>query len=116
MRQWYNDEVGKIPELNAKWKEQGLGAEERARRAYEIRHNARLQARAFMENPDEVAALRARDKAKYGNPDGPSFEQLVEDNKKSGLSGDEIYESMIDSSRRTSKEYNEKFGIKPRSP
>ncbi|WP_206365332.1 hypothetical protein [Siculibacillus lacustris] len=116
IRQWYNDEVGKIPELNAKWKEQGLGAEERARRAYEIRHNARLQARAFMENPDEVAALRARDKAKYGNPDGPSFEQLVEDNKKSGLSGDEIYESMIDSSRRTSKEYNEKFGIKPRSP
>ncbi|OQW95111.1 MAG: hypothetical protein BWK79_03530 [Beggiatoa sp. IS2] len=112
IRQWYNDEVGKIPSLNEKWLSEGINAEERAKRAHEIRHNARLGARAMMQNKQEVTDLQARDQEKYGNPDGPTFEYLVEKNRQKSLQGDAVYEDIIGSSNRTNREYNEKFGVK----
>jgi hemophore-related protein len=111
IRQWYNDQVAVIPQLNEGWLQQGLSADERARLAADIRHSARLQARNFMQDKQEVADLQARDLEKYGNPDGPTFEQLVEKNIKDGLQGDAVYEAIISSSNRTSQEYNQKFGI-----
>jgi len=112
IRQWYNDVVGEIPTLNEKWISEGISVEERAKQAFEIRHNARLEARAMMQNKEEVAALQARDQEKYGNPDGPTFEYLVEKNREKGMEGDAIYENIIGSSNRTNREYNEKFGVK----
>lgn len=112
IRQWYNDTVDKIPALNEQWKKEGLSAEERAKKAQEIRHHARIEARSMMQNKQEVAELQARDKEKYGNPDGPTFEYLVEKNRLKGLQGDAVYEDIIGSSNRTNKEYNEKYGVK----
>jgi len=112
IRQWYNDVVGTIPDLNDKWLSEGLNAEERAKRAHEIRHNARLEARVMMQNKQEVIDLQARDQEKYGNPDGPTFDYLVEKNRKKGLEGDAVYEDIIGSANRTNQEYNEKFGVK----
>ena len=112
IRQWYNDEVSKIPALNEQWLAEGIGAEERAKRAHEIRHHARVAARAMMQNKQEVADLQARDQEKYGNPDGPTFQYLVEKNRSKGLQGDAVYEDIIGSSNRTNREYNEKFGVK----
>lgn len=112
IRQWYNNTVDKIPSLNENWISEGISVEERAKRAQEIRHNARLEARAMMPNKQEVADLQARDKEKYGNPEGPTFEYLVEKNRQKGLQGDAVYEDIIGSSNRTNKEYNEKFGVK----
>jgi hypothetical protein len=34
----------------------------------------------MMESAVEIEDLRARDLRLYGNPDGPTFEQLVQDN------------------------------------
>src|SRR5258705_897197 len=59
------------------WKRQGKPAEVRARLAYAIRRRARLVARAMMQDASEVAALRARDEMKYGNPYGPTFDRVV---------------------------------------
>ncbi len=112
IRQWYNDQVSVIPELNEQWTKERLGVKERARRAYGIRHDARIEARAMMQNKKEVEKLRKRDLKKYGNPDGPTFEYLVEKNRKKGLEGDEIYEGIISSSSRTNSKYNEKYGVK----
>lgn len=112
IRQWYNDEVNKIPALNEQWIAEGLSVEERAKRAQEIRHHARVEARVMMPNKQEVVDLQARDQEKYGNPDGPTFEYLVEKNRSKGLQGDAVYEDIIGSSNRTNKEYNEKFGVK----
>jgi len=116
IRQWYNDVVGQIPSLNEKWISEKLSAEERAKRAHEIRHNARLEARAMMQNQQEVADLQARDQEKYGNPEGPTFEYLVEKNRQKGLQGDAVYEDIVGSSNRTNREYNEKFGVKKEAP
>lgn len=115
IRQWYNDQVAVIPALNERWLSEGLSAEERARRAQEIRHAARLKARDFMADKREVADLQARDREKYGNPDGPTFEQLVQKTRDNGLTGDAVYQEIINSAGRTSRDYNDKFGVKPRA-
>ncbi|MCP4694759.1 MAG: hypothetical protein GY859_42420 [Desulfobacterales bacterium] len=93
-----------------------MDAAERAKRAYEIRHNARINARALMKNRLEVEMLRARDMEKYGHPDGPTFLRLVEKNCAKGLRGDEIYEAIVQSSSRTSAEFNKRFGIESGNP
>ncbi|HEU4404837.1 MAG TPA: hypothetical protein VFS43_06055 [Polyangiaceae bacterium] len=91
----------------------GEGAEARARKAYQTRRDARLIGRAMMSDRREVEGLRARDEQKYGRPDGPSFEQLVEHQKKKGLAGDAIYEAIVASSQRTDGAVNEVLGVKP---
>jgi len=101
VRQWYLTQVARIPELNEQWIQQGLSAQARAEAAWRIRHDARLVARAMMADPVEVELLRARDLAKYGHPDGPAFEFLVEQCRKAGLEGEAVYEAIIDGSYRT---------------
>lgn len=77
IRSWYLREVAKIAKLDEQWAAQGETLERRSYLAWKTRHDLRLEARARMENPDEVALLEARDQAKYGNPDGPTFEQRI---------------------------------------
>ncbi len=71
VRVYYNQVVDTIGPADEGWKREGLSAEERARRAFAIRHDARLTCRAMMADPREVDDLRRRDQEKYGNPDGP---------------------------------------------
>ncbi|MCA9558067.1 MAG: hypothetical protein KC583_05810, partial [Myxococcales bacterium] len=111
IRAWYLKENGSIEALNQKWLEEGLSAEERARRAYEVRHGARVKARTMMQDKRAVADLQARDVKKYGNPDGPTFEQLVEKARKGGKQGDGPYDEIVGSSQRTDKATNERFGL-----
>ena len=115
IRQWYNDQVAVIPELDRQWIKQGLSAEQRASKAQEIRHHARIQARAYMQDKAEVADLQKRDKEKYGNPDGPTFAYLVQQNRNKGLKGDAVFEDIIGSANRTNAEYNAKFMVQPTS-
>ena len=72
--------VAEISKLNLEWVAQGRSLEERTRHAWQIRHEARTEARSMMESAVEIEDLRARDLRLYGNPDGPTFEQLVQDN------------------------------------
>lgn len=116
IRQWYNDQVSVIPALDAQWIAQGLSAEDRARKAHDIRHAARLKAREFMQNKQEVADLQERDLAKYGNPDGPTFDFLVEKNRAQGMTGDAAYQAIIGSANRTDPAYNQRNGVKPSGP
>ncbi|PRQ06872.1 hypothetical protein [Enhygromyxa salina] len=109
VRDWYNAQVATIPEQNQAWLAEGLSAELRAQRAYAIRHDARIEARNKMSSEAEVEQLRARDQAKYGDPDGPTFEYLVDKNRGKGLEGDAIYEAIIESSARTDEQTNARF-------
>jgi hypothetical protein len=117
IREHYLALVSRIAPANEAWVKEGVPPEERARRAYQMRHDARLTARAMMGDPAEVADLQARDREKYGNPDGPTFEQLVESGKKKGRSGDALYQAIVESSQRTDNIVNEMFGLdKPKPP
>jgi hypothetical protein len=111
IRVYYNQVVSTIGPSNEQWKRDGLPAEERARRAFTIRHDARLACRAMMASSSDVEDLRKRDQEKYGQPDGPTFEQLVDSGKKKGAAGDAVYEGIIASAQKTDETYNRAFGI-----
>jgi hypothetical protein len=111
IRKWYLEQVAQIPELNEQWLANGFSAKERAKRAWQIRHEARLKARKMMANAEEVEMLRARDIAEYGNENGPGFEYLIDECRKAGLRGNNIYEAIIKGSYRTNKGVNEKLKL-----
>jgi hypothetical protein len=109
IRQWYIDQVSTVPHLDQQWRQQGIPVEERAFRAWQVRHDARIRAREMMESAEEVELLRQRDIKFYGNPDGPSFEHLVIQAVARGLQGEEIYQSIISSSSRTDEQVNKRL-------
>lgn len=107
IRRWYNYQVVAIPRINKRWIEKGQSLEDRARRAYTLRHNARINARYMMADQSEVAVLRQRDQAKYGNPDGPTFDYLINKGIAQGKRAEEVYKGMISSSSRTDTRFND---------
>jgi hypothetical protein len=106
VRQWYLEQVSRIPEENRRWLREGFSARERAEMAWRIRHESRLRARSMMADPADVELLRQRDVAVYGNPDGPTFGFLVEKLSEAGLEGDAIFQKIIDGAYRTDADTN----------
>lgn len=106
IRIWYNYQVIAISKLNERWEDENISLEERAKKAYELRHNARVNARFMMQDKSAVKMLQERDMAKYNNPDGPTFTQLLQKNIDKGLSTSEAYDNIIKSSSRVSTVYN----------
>jgi len=97
--------------MNRVWVSEGIGVAERAKRAWMMRHEARLLARQMMKDPRQVEELRKRDLEKYGNPDGPSFQYLIRQGTKLGLKGDKIYEAIIEGAFMTNADVNRRFKI-----
>ncbi len=106
IRIWYNYQVVAISKLNENWIRHGISLKERAIKAYELRHSARVNARFMMADKAEVKKIQERDQQKYGNPDGPTFNYLVKKTTAKGLSIEEAYQKIIESSSRVSKVYN----------
>jgi hypothetical protein len=104
--------VAAIGPANARWLEEGLSAEERARRAFQMRREARVTGRAMMTEKRDVLALEERDKAKYGHPDGPTFDELVQRNQAKGLQGDAVFEAIVESAQRTNGAVNDMVSSK----
>ena len=100
-RQLYLERVAAIGERDSQLRMQGGSAEARARAAYQARHDARMTTRAMMHDRSAVEGLEARDRVKYGTPDGPSFEHLVERAREKGSEGDAIFEAIVESAQRT---------------
>lgn len=106
IRTWYNFQVLAIPQLNEYWITQEVPLKDRAYKAYTLRHNARIHARFMMPNQEEVALLQKRDLDKYGNPDGPTFEDLLQKNQAKNMTLDQAYENIIKTASRTNNNYN----------
>jgi hypothetical protein len=110
VRQLYLERVAAIGERDAQQRAQGQGAEARARAAYQARHDARMTARAMMRDQEAVRGLEARDRLKYGDPDGPTFEYLVERGREKGREGDALFEGIVESAQRTDEATDRSFG------
>jgi hypothetical protein len=106
IRIWYNFQVLAIPKLNEYWITKEITLKERAYKAYNLRHNARIHARFMMLDQKEVAVLQKRDLDKYANPDGPTFEYLLQKNQDKDKSLEQAYESIIQSSSKTNNRHN----------
>lgn len=115
-RDWYHQQLARIPELVQSWTAEGIPLEQRARRAYEVRRNARLAARERMASRGGVETLSIRDAKKYGASDGPSFDALVEKQIGKGKSLEEAYLAVIESSQRSDDGYDQRFGGKSDAP
>jgi len=113
IRQYYLNVISGIRAADEEAKRNGVSAEQRARKAYQTRHDARMTCRAMMSDRHEVDDLHARDQAKYGHPDGPEFDQLVEHERGKGLTGDAAFEAIVASSQRTDGAVNEMLGVAP---
>lgn len=111
VREWYLKRVARIPELNKKWLAQKMPLKERAKAAWKVRHDARLKAREMMTNPEDVRNLQRRDIDLYGNPDGPTFDFLVEKLQNEGLEGNDVYKAIIEDSYHTNAGVNKKLGL-----
>ncbi|OBK04577.1 hypothetical protein A5639_20025 [Mycolicibacterium conceptionense] len=81
----------RMRDLNDQLAEAGVNAEERARRLSELRNSLRAWAYDLMSNR-EAAEFLARATV------NPTFEDLVARNSERGLTGDAIFEAIIDSS------------------
>ncbi|MFK7748393.1 MAG: LysM peptidoglycan-binding domain-containing protein [Kordia sp.] len=108
IRIWYNYQVVAISELNKNWIQQKIDLKTRAVKAYELRHNARINARFMMADRTAVKELQKRDIDKYGNPHGPTFEYLIGKCTKKGTAMATCYEDIIVSSSSVSTVYNSK--------
>lgn len=106
IRLWYNFQVVAIGAINEKWAQDGIDLATRAYKAYEMRHEARVNARFMMQDKAAVKKLQARDMQKYGNPNGPTFTYLLKKNTDKGLTVEEAYQAVIESSSRTDRRYN----------
>lgn len=111
IRQWYKNELAKIPQLNEQWIKENIPLAERAFRAWKFRHEKRLEGRGMMQKPSEVEALRQRDIVVYQNPDGPTFEFLIARLESEGLTGNAIFEAVIKGSYRTNSGVDKLLGF-----
>lgn len=111
-RQLYLERVAAIAGEDARWRAERVPAEERARRAFGLRRAARMTSRAMMADAAEVTLLQERDREKYGGPDGPTFEWLVEKARAKGLEGDALFESIVESAQRTDGDVNRATGTR----
>ena len=64
-----------------------------------------MRAREGM-SPEDVRKLESRDVEKYGHPDGPTFEQMLDRARSSGLRGDAVYEGVVESAQRSDPFFN----------
>ncbi|WP_309475864.1 PAAR domain-containing protein [Pseudomonas sp. B21-015] len=99
-RQWYLAEDAKI--LNRI--DTFAPLEVQARQAFEMRNANRTQAREFMS--DRISA----DRLTREEPN-MTWPQMIDYRKSQGLSGDEIYQSILESSQRTRVEVNKRLGV-----
>lgn len=111
VRQLYLERVSEIGPRDERLRAEGQSAEARAKAAFQARHDARVTARAMMQDVAGVEALRKRDREKYGTPDGPSFDYLVERARQKGLEGDAVYESIVESAQKTDAATNRSLGL-----
>lgn len=111
VRQFYIERVAAIGERDQQSRTAGKSAQERARAAYQLRQDARMTARAMMQDQEAVKGLEARDRVKYSNPAGPTFEYLLERARAKGLEGDAVFESIVESAQRTDAASNRSLGL-----
>lgn len=88
VRAWCNRQIESIAARDSVLAEEEDSLEVRARLAFEARRQARIAARSRMQLKEEVKLLEAPDRAVYGRPEGPSFEDLVERHHADGLPTD----------------------------
>lgn len=103
-RDLYRCMVARIGPADRALEAAGASPQERATHAWRLRHEARQVSRLLMNDTAAREALRTRDRAKYGDPDGPSLHWLYARQEAKGIFGDQAFLAIVDSAQRVSPE------------
>ncbi len=109
IRVWYDRMSLSVEQDRGKWAGQAL--ELQARRAWSIRHLARMLARLRMPDPDQVAELQRRDERDCGSPHGPTFDWLMRKAHDLGCSDEQAFKVIVETASKPNEEVNRQFGI-----
>jgi filamentous hemagglutinin len=96
-RRWYHQELARIPQQI----DRSQPLEQQARQAYRLRHDAQMQARRAMRDRASVAAL----------PEPRTWEALVARYRDAGLSGDAVWQAIIDAASRAGQDIDQAAGL-----
>ncbi|EST36421.1 hypothetical protein [Streptomyces roseochromogenus] len=105
IRMRYHALIGAMDRVRCAMRAAGRSPEEIARRLVDMRNDAKEITRAGM-TPEEVRLLEERNLAKYGNPLGPTADQL---HAKYGS-----WEKVADAATRTSRAVDSELGLEYR--
>lgn len=109
IRHWYIDQALSIQKKQLQWTKEGLSPKQQAKKAFDIRHRARLIARNRMISKEQVNLLHKRDQCVYGNPNGPTFQWEVNHAKNLGYTGNAVYLHIINSAKKTNRSVDHRF-------
>ena len=99
-RKWYLEQEAKIPDLI----DNSLPLEQQARQAFDLRNQYRTQARELMSDRQLAESL-------YATDPNLTWEQIVQKQIDKGLSGDDNYKAIIESSQRSRTSVNQSLGL-----
>ncbi len=99
-RKWYIEQEAKIPDLI----DDSLPLEQQARQAFDLRNQYRTQARELMSDRQLAEFL-------YATDPNLTWEQIIQKQIDKGLSGDDIYKAIIESSQRSRISVNQSLGL-----
>jgi hypothetical protein len=100
-RNWYHKQLDGIPsKINS-----NLPLKERAIKAFELRNKAKIEARSLMKNRKAAKELDITDPI-------PTLKDIVRKAyKEKGLAGDDLWEYILESSKRSRKSVDEALGL-----
>ena len=99
-RKWYLEQEAKIPNLI----DHSLPLEQQAKQAFDLRNQYRARARELMSDRQLAELL-------YVTDPNLTWEQIVQKQIDKGLSGDDIYKAIIESSQRSRTSVNQLLGL-----
>ena len=99
-RKWYLEQEAKIPDLI----DDSLPLEQQARQAFELRNQYRMQVRELMSDRQLAESL-------YVTDPNLTWEQIIQKQIDKGLSGDDIYKAIIESSQRSRTSINQSLDL-----
>jgi len=99
-RKWYLSHEEKIAEQV----DRSLPIKEQARQAFDLRNQYRTEARELMADRKLAESL-------YESDPNYTWEQMVQKQINRGLTGDDIYKAILESSQRSRKSVNQSLGL-----
>ena len=99
-RKWYLEQEAKIPDLI----DESLPLEQQARQAFDLRNQYRTQTRELMSDRQLAESL-------YRTDPNLTWEQVIQKQIGKGLSGDDVYKEILESSQRSRTSVNQLLGL-----
>ena len=99
-RRWYLEQEAKIPDLI----DDSLPIEQQARQAFDLRNQYRTQARELMLDQQLAESL-------FRTDPNLTWDQIIQKQVAKGLSGDDIYREILESSQRSRTSVSQSLGL-----